>query len=207
MQTDVRKEFSGIGNRIDDAVRGNVTDLDVRSRFRGGYESRFERDAKLAALYSRNGERREPSYRDSAPNFGLRAADEHERRDLDDGSKDRDLPQRTLYEVEDAVEDLAEYRMPAGIGKGEGVVAGIAVAVPALGAHGELGQRVGAGELHLHRVVDAPVHVHEADVGQALLAREAARRLRRDGVGGVGRAVCLAHLAPDVPPVSLRGRR
>ena len=62
-----------------------------------------------------------------------------------------------------------------------GRVADVAVAVPALGGERVLRHRVGRAEPRQQRVVDPPVHVDQAHLGQVLVAGEAARGLAGDG--------------------------
>ena len=53
-------------------------------------------------------------------------------------------------------------------------------AVPALAVIGILGHRIGGAEAAEHRVVDAAIHMHQADIGELLVAGEATRRLAGD---------------------------
>ena len=94
--------------------------------------------------------------------------------------------------------EAAHEAVAAGVGEVERAVADVAVAVPALRAERALRHRIGGAEAGQQRVVDAAVHVHEADGVELLVAGEAAAGLAGDGAGGIVAAVGVAALAPGV---------
>ena len=83
------------------------------------------------------------------------------------------LLEEVPYGLEDRLPEASEEAVSGGVGEVEGGVADVAVAVPALGGEWVLGGGVGGAEAGQQRVIDAPVHVHEAD-GIELLVTDVA---------------------------------
>jgi len=113
---------------------------------------------------------------------GRKAADRH-RRDAEDRA---DQLQRCAGAWLRQIGRLDAHRAVAGgIRIGEGVVVDIGIAVPGLAVERVAHHRVGAEHAADIRIVDPPVEVHDADVGQELLAGEAADGLADDAVDAV----------------------
>ena len=111
-------------------------------------------------------------------------------------------PERSAEERADRLAPAAhsEEAVAVGVGEGERVVDDVAVAVPRLPVQRVGHERVGAHHAADQRVVDPAVQMHEADIGQLLLAGEAARGLASavEVAGRVVGAVGEAPLAPGV---------
>jgi hypothetical protein len=106
---------------------------------------------------------------------------QHARGDLDDGAEDRHIAEQVLDGLEDRLPEAAHETVARGIGEVERAVADVRVAVPALRGEWALGGRIRGAEASQQRVVDAPVHVHEADLVELLVTGEATVGLAGDG--------------------------
>jgi len=113
---------------------------------------------------------------------GRKPADRH-RRDAEDRA---DQLQRCAGAGRRHVRRLDAHRAVAGgIGIGEGVVVDVGIAVPGLPVERIAHHRVGTEHAADVGVVDPAVEVHQADVGEHLLAGEASDGLADDAVGRV----------------------
>lgn len=90
-----------------------------------------------------------------------------------------------------------------GVGDAERVVDDVGVAVPRLPVERIGHERIGAHHAPDQRIVHPAVEVNEADIGQLLLAGEAADGLAGDAAGGIIRPGGEAPLAPSVIRVAL----
>lgn len=73
-----------------------------------------------------------------------------------------------------------------------------AVAVPPLRIERALGHRIGGAEAADHRIVDAAIHVHEADRIELLVPRKAAARLALKASRGIVPTIRETPLAPCI---------
>src|SRR5215831_14417439 len=122
------------------------------------------------------------------------------------GAQQRHLAEQVLDTCDDWLPEAPEEAVARRIGEVDGAVAYVRVAVPALRRERALRRRIRYPEPREQRVIYAPVHVHETDGVELLVAGEAAVGLAGDGPGGVVRAGGVSTLAPGIERESLEHR-
>ena len=120
------------------------------------------------------------------------------RRDRQYLSEDRYPPQQPAQRLEWRLPETAHEAIAGRIGEVQRAVADIGIAVPALRRERVLGHRVRRTEPPQERIIDAAIHMNEANLIELLMAGEAACRLARQAPRDVVLAGCIPPLAPGV---------
>ncbi len=116
-------------------------------------------------------------------------------------AQDGRAAQHPAQRLERLLPEAAHEAVAGGVGEVERAVADIGIAVPALRGERVLRHRIGGAEATEQGIVDAAVHVHQANVVQLFVAGEAARGLAGQAACRVVGAIGVPPFAPGVPRV------
>ena len=157
----------------------------------GGHRNKpgFQRQPKVSAGQPRDHRRGDTGADRAAYHAGSN------RQNLPDN---RHTSQQLAERLERLLPETAHEAIAGRIGEVQRAVADIGVAVPALRRERVLRGRIGGAEAAQHRVVDTAIHMYQANIGELLMAGEAARRLAGDTAGRIILAIGETALAPGI---------